>query len=89
MRTIFLAGGFVGFLLVTVTGLLAERTFQSILRDAAIGAVVGGFLFRWLWGVYVSALSHALQSKRAARRAAEEAEAAAKATPVAPLARTK
>ncbi len=40
--------------LVTVTGLLAERTFQSILRDAAIGVVVCEFIFICLLGICLS-----------------------------------
>lgn len=82
MRSIFLTGGFIGFLVPTVAGFFAGRTGDLVLRDAAVGALIGAFLFRWFWSVYITALSHTIRAKRAARRAAEEAEAAAKATPV-------
>jgi hypothetical protein len=84
MRFIFLAGGFVGFLIVAVTGLLAGRSNDLVLRDASIGCLAGAFLFRWFWSIYVNAIIHTVKTKRAAQAAAEEAEAAAKATPVTP-----
>jgi hypothetical protein len=82
MRFIFLLGGFIGFLLPFIAGSLAGRAFDLVLRDAAIGCLVGALLFRWFWSVFVKALSVAVRAKRAARAEAEEAEAAAKANPV-------
>lgn len=82
MRAIFLFGGFIGFLVVAVAGLAAGRAGDRVLFDASIGCLVGAFLFRWFWERMIIALTHAVRSKRAARRAAEEAQAAAKATPV-------
>lgn len=84
MRSIFLAGGFVGFLVVTIAGLAADRSYDLVLRDAALGCLAGAFLFRWFWSVLVTGLVHTVKAKRAAQLAAEEAEALAKATPVAP-----
>jgi hypothetical protein len=84
MRTIFMAGGFVGFALVALAGAFVGRGWQFIFRDAAIGCLLGAFLFRWMWSVYLKALAHAIQSKRAQRMAAEEAEAAAR-VPRSPL----
>ena len=82
MRFIFLLGGFVGFLLTCIAGLFADRAIDLVLRDAAIGCLIGALLFRWFWSVFVKALSIAVRAKRAARAEAEEAEAAAKANPV-------
>lgn len=75
MRFIFLVGGFVGFFLVTVTGLLADRNIDLVLRDASIAALAGAILFRWFWSIFVKLLSQAVRSKRATRQAAEDAAA--------------
>ncbi len=89
MRSIFLLGGFCGFALVAITGWVTERSVDLVLRDAAIGALAGGFLFRWFWSIWVKALVQTVEAKRAAARAAEEAEAAATAKPVAPAAKAR
>jgi len=83
MRFMFLSGGFIGFVIVALTGFLSDRALDLVLRDAAIGCLAGAFLFRWFWSVWIGAIVHAVQAKRAALAAAEEAAAAAKATPVA------
>jgi hypothetical protein len=77
MRFIFLIGGFVCFLLVSVTGLLADRNIDLVLRDASIAALAGGFLFRWFWAIFVKLLSQAVRAKRVTRQAGEDAAAAA------------
>jgi hypothetical protein len=84
MRSIFLTGGFVGFFVCALTGVLAGRASDLVLRDAAFGCLVGAFLFRWLWSVFVRVLSQAVQAKRAAEAAAEAKaeEKAAVPTPV-------
>lgn len=82
MRFMFLSGGFIGFVLVVITGFLADRALDLVLRDAAIGCLAGAFLFRWFWSIWVGAIVHAVQTKRAALAAEEDAAAAAKATPV-------
>lgn len=90
MRTIFLFGGFVGFLLSAAAGFWAGRAFDLVLRDAAIGCLVGAFLFRWLWSVFVRVLSQAVQAKRAAEAAATEAaEKAAAAAPAPGVVKTR
>lgn len=81
-------GGFVGFSAVAASGLLAGRSGDRVLFDAAIGCLVGALLFRWFWSRMIAALGVAVQAKRAERRAAEEAQAAARATSVSP-AKTK
>lgn len=82
MRAIFLFGGFIGFLVVAIAGWSAGRAGDRVLFDASIGCLVGAFLFRWFWARMMSALTHTVRIKRAERQAAEEAHAAAKATPV-------
>lgn len=77
MRFIFLIGGFVCFSLVSLSGWLADRAIDNILRDAAIAALIGGFLFRWFWSIFVKLLSQAVRAKRAAEKARDEAAAAA------------
>ena len=77
MRFIFLVGGFVGFSLVTLTGVLSDRSIDLVLRDASIAALAGAILFRWFWAIFVKLLSQAVRSKRATRQAAEDAAAAA------------
>jgi len=77
MRFIFLVGGFVGFSLVTLTGVMSDRSIDLVLRDASIAALAGAILFRWFWAIFVKLLSQAVRSKRATRQAAEDAAAAA------------
>lgn len=84
MRFIFLTGGFVGLLAVAIMGLSAGRAVDLVLRDAAIGALVGGILFRWFWSIFVKLLSQAVRAKRAAEAASEAANNAAAATAKAP-----
>ncbi|MFT3783267.1 MAG: hypothetical protein QM790_14755 [Nibricoccus sp.] len=89
MRFIFLIGGFVCFVLVIFSGWLADRAIDSILRDASIASLAGGFLFRWFWSIFVKLLSQAVRAKRAAEKAREDAAAAAaKATANAALKRS-
>ena len=82
MRSIFLLGGFIGFLVVAVSELQAGIPGDRILLDAAIGCLVGAVLFRWFWSALVKALTHAVKAKRAERAEAAEAAAAAKAAAV-------
>lgn len=77
MRFIFLSGGFVCFSIVTLSGWMADRAIDLILRDAAIAALCGGFLFRWFWAIFVKLLSQAVRAKRAAEKARDDAAAAA------------
>ncbi len=70
MKYAFLAGGFLGFSLTVVTGLLAGRVPDLVLRDAAIGCLAGALLFRWFWSVLTKAFIATVQAKRAAEAAA-------------------
>jgi hypothetical protein len=89
MRSIFLFGGFLGFLIVAVTGWLSDRAVDSILRDAAIGALASAFLFRWFWNTWINAIVITVEKKRAAALAAAEAEALAAAKPVSASAKAR
>lgn len=77
MQFVFLAGGFAGFALAAVTGVLAGREPDLVLRDATIGCLAGALVFRWFWNVLIKALIEALQAKRAADAAAADAAEAA------------
>ena len=79
MKFIFLAGGFAGFFLTLLTGFLAGRAPDLVLRDAAFGCLAGALLFRWFWSVFVKALTEAVALKRAATEAAAAAAEAASA----------
>ncbi len=74
MRSLFLAGGFAGFALCALAGVVAGRAPDLILRDAAIGCLVGALLLRWFWQVLLGGFQETLKARR---RAAEEAAAAA------------
>jgi hypothetical protein len=79
MKFIFLAGGFAGFFLTLLTGFIAGRAPDLVLRDAAFGCLAGALLFRWFWSVFVKALTEAVALKRAATEAAAAAAEAASA----------
>jgi hypothetical protein len=71
MKFVFLAGGFFGFALVAATGLGAGRDASLVLRDAAIGCLVGALMFRWFWSVVVKALVETVARRREEAIAAE------------------
>lgn len=73
MRYIFLVFGFVFFSCVFLAGLWAERPFALVVRDASLGAVVGGLIGRWFWNKILDTMRGVVAVKRA------ELEAAAKA----------
>jgi hypothetical protein len=88
MKSLFLSGGLAGFVVCLLAGLAAGRSIDVILRDSAIGCLVGALLVRWFWLVLLRSFREALTVRR---RAAEEAAAAAAAqqnsqAPASPLA---
>ncbi len=89
MKFAFLAGGFTGFALTASSGLLAGRAPDLVLRDAAVGCLIGALLFRWLWSVVIKVFGETVAQRRSAENAESEALAAAKAVPVAPAAPAK
>jgi hypothetical protein len=88
MRSIFLLGGFVGFGVVAIAGLMAGRAGDRVLMDAAFGCLAGALLFRFFWWSLARVLVETVRLKRVARRAAEETAAAAKAAAVVPAKQT-
>jgi hypothetical protein len=76
MKFIFLSGGFIGFALVTAAGLGAGREAGLVWRDAAIGCLVGAFLFRWFWSAVLKALVETAERRRQEALAAETKPAA-------------
>ena len=73
MKFVFLAGGFVGFVLAAAAGLRAGRDAGPVWRDAAFGCLAGALLFRWFWSVLVRALAETLERRRQEAPAAETA----------------
>ena len=73
MKFMFLAGGFAGFILAGAAGLSADRAYDLVLRDAALGCLAGALLFRWFWSVVVKAITETLTARRAAARALQDA----------------
>jgi hypothetical protein len=84
MKFVFLAGGFVGFALAAVAGLGAGRDAALVLRDAAVGCLVGALLFRWFWSVVVKALAETVERRRREALAVET-----KPVPATPPARSR
>jgi formate/nitrite transporter FocA (FNT family) len=68
MKLMFLTGGFVGFALTALTGVIADRDLNLVLRDSAIGCLIGALLFRWFWSVLVGTMRETVAIK--ARQAA-------------------
>ncbi len=56
MRYFLLLGGFIGFASVLVASFYAGNRPALALRDAAIGCVVGGMLFRILHSAFIAGL---------------------------------
>lgn len=75
MKFVFLAGGFAGFLATGATGWMADHSAQRIFLDAAVGCLVGAYLFRWFWTVLVSGIRETIMIRHAAATAAAAAAA--------------
>jgi divalent metal cation (Fe/Co/Zn/Cd) transporter len=88
MKFVFLIGGFVGFTLAAATGVGAGRESGLVLRDAAVGCVVGALLFRWFWSVLVKAIAETVEHRRREARLAAEPKPAP-ATPASAAARSR
>jgi hypothetical protein len=64
MRYAFLTGGFCGFILAGIAGLMADRASEAVLRDAALSCLVSAFLFRWFWSVVVKVFIETAHQRR-------------------------
>ena len=76
MKFIFLIGGLAGFLLTTAAGLMADRSVNNFILDAAIGCLMGALLFRWFWSVMITSVQQTVEIKAEAEAAATAAAAA-------------
>ncbi len=77
MKYFQLTGGFLGFLLVLVSGFYAGNSSVVVLRDACVASVVGALLFRILHSAFASGIrAHLLDRSRSRVEAAEESEEA-------------
>ena len=56
MKFFLLMGGFAGFAVVLIASYYAGNRPAVALRDAAIGCVVGGMLFRMLHAAYIAGI---------------------------------
>lgn len=78
MKALFLAGGFAGFALCSLAGLLAGRAPDLILRDAAVGCLAGALLVRWFWRVLLRGFQDTLTLRRQLAVEAAAAQEAAR-----------
>jgi hypothetical protein len=76
MRYIFLVFGYAFFCIVFAAGIFAERSFELVVRDSCIGALLGGLVGQWFWKTVLSAMAETAAKKRA--KAEAEAKAARK-----------
>jgi hypothetical protein len=56
MKYFLLIGGFLGFVVVLVSGVYAGNSLVVVLRDACVASIVGGLLFRILHAAFVSGI---------------------------------
>jgi hypothetical protein len=75
MKFVFLTGGFAGFLCAAAAGYFADRSWDRIFFDAAVGCLVGALLFRWFWTILVRGIRETILSRHAAATAAATAAA--------------
>ena len=80
MKFLMALGGFFGFAAVCALGFVARRDPGRVVMEAAIAAVIGAMLCRWLYGMLARSVNASLEEKRKARIA--EAAAEAMKTPV-------
>lgn len=64
MRSIFLIGGLLGFLLAALASWQVEHAPDRILLDAAIGCLAGALLFRWLWTIILRGLRETILQRQ-------------------------
>ena len=72
MRSIFLTGGFAGFLSAGLTSYWVGHQPDRILFDGAVGCLVGAMLFRWFWTVLVRGIRETILLRHAAATAAKQ-----------------
>ena len=67
MRYFFILGGGIGFSLAALSGWFADHAPDRILRDASVGALVGGVLFRWWWSGLMRGFHEAVEARSKAK----------------------
>ena len=83
MRFVILLFGAAGFSLVVLTGFLAGRPADLVLRDAALGCLASAFVGRWFWRVVRGAFAETLAARRQQEQQ-QQLAAQEKAAPAAP-----
>lgn len=66
MRTLFLLGGLLGFLLSAITSWQTDHAPDRILLDGAMGCLAGALLLRWLWSVVLRGLRETILKRQEA-----------------------
>lgn len=68
MKKMMIMGGFVGFGLGVVTGLVKEISWPALFLRACVTALLSGLLFRWWGRVWIGGLKDSLAQAAAAAR---------------------
>lgn len=71
MKKMMMMGGFLGFGIGVVTGLVNEVTWPALFLRACVAALVSGLLFRWWGRVWLSGLKDSLEQAAAAAKNAK------------------
>ena len=72
MKFVFLAGGFVGFVITASASYLADHQLDRILFDAAAGCLASAMLVRWFWTVLVGSIRETILQRHATATAAKQ-----------------
>jgi len=74
MKSIFLLGGFAGFITAGATSYWVGHQPDRILLDGAVGCLAGAVLFRWFWTVLVRGIRETILQRHAAATAAAKSK---------------
>lgn len=75
MKFLMALGGFVGFAAVCAAGFLVGRDPGRVVMEAAIAAVIGALLCRWLYGLLARSVNASVEERRHARISEAASEA--------------
>ena len=70
MKFVFLAGGFVGFVVSGGGSYWAGHEADRMFFDGAVGCLAGALLFRWFWTVLVRGIRETILARHAAAASA-------------------
>jgi hypothetical protein len=66
MKALMILGGFTGFALGVVLGLIKDSSWPTILWRSSVAALAGGILFKW-WGfIWMNSLAEAQRQRQEA-----------------------